>query len=102
MAATVIDRPASASDGVTTRSDQGSVVSEACFTEVIDTEGNTMPTVIHRTRDELQAQRSQLLEEVHMSYEELRQRAETYSLSLDDLDVWHTIEGIDYLLDGEC
>lgn len=37
-----------------------------------------------------------------MSYEELRERAETYSLSMDQLDVWHTIEGIDYLLAGDC
>ncbi|MGW5590246.1 hypothetical protein [Streptomyces sp. NPDC003857] len=36
-----------------------------------------------------------------MSYEELRDRAEVYSLSMDELDVWHTIEGIDYLLDGD-
>ncbi|NEW73515.1 hypothetical protein G4H13_24895 [Streptomyces rapamycinicus] len=61
-----------------------------------------MPTVIHRTPSELRAQRAQLLAEVNMSYEELRERAETYSLSMDELDVWHTIEGIDYLLAGDC
>ncbi|MEU2720213.1 MULTISPECIES: hypothetical protein [Streptomyces] len=61
-----------------------------------------MPTVIHRTREQLEEQRARLLEEVHLSYEELRARAETYSLSMGDLDVWHTIEGIDYLLEGEC
>lgn len=38
---------------------------------------------------------------VHMSYEELAERAATYSLSLRELDVWHTIEGLDYLLDGD-
>lgn len=38
---------------------------------------------------------------VNMSYEELAERAATYSLSMDELDVWHTIEGVDYLLDGD-
>ncbi|WP_329616333.1 hypothetical protein OG244_27725 [Streptomyces brevispora] len=60
-----------------------------------------MPTVIHRTRSELEAQRERLLAGVHMSYEELAERAATYSLSMDELDVWHTIEGVDYLLDGD-
>lgn len=61
-----------------------------------------MPTVIHRTRDELLEQRERLLAEVNMSYEELAERAATYALSMDQLDVWHTIEGLDYLLSGDC
>ncbi|MFD3814979.1 MULTISPECIES: hypothetical protein [Streptomyces] len=61
-----------------------------------------MPTVIHRTRSELEAQREQLLASVNMSYDELAERAATYSLSMDELDVWHTIEGLDYLLEGDC
>ncbi|CAL9672677.1 hypothetical protein SUDANB15_07519 (plasmid) [Streptomyces sp. enrichment culture] len=61
-----------------------------------------MTTVIHKTPEELREQRARLLAEVGMSYEQLRDRAEMYSLSMDELDVWHTIEGIDYLLDGEC
>ena len=56
------------------------------------------PTVIHRTRDQLLAQRERLLNEVHLTHEQLRDRAATYSLTLDELDVWHTVEGIDYLL----
>ncbi|MBZ6102746.1 hypothetical protein ACH4NO_18250 [Streptomyces olivaceus] len=60
-----------------------------------------MTTVIHKTPQELREQRSSLLAEVRMSYEQLRDRAEMYSLSMDELDVWHTIEGIDYLLDGD-
>jgi hypothetical protein len=60
-----------------------------------------MPTVIHKTRAELEAQRERLLAGVHMSYEELRDRAEAYNVSPDQLDVWHTIEGIDYLLEGD-
>ncbi|MGW3821841.1 hypothetical protein ACWEAF_05905 [Streptomyces sp. NPDC005071] len=61
-----------------------------------------MPTVIHKTRGELEGQRERLLADVHMSYDELAERAATYSLSLRELDVWHTIEGLDYLLDGDC
>ncbi|MGP4001348.1 hypothetical protein [Streptomyces sp. 8N706] len=60
-----------------------------------------MSTMIRKTRDQLREQRERLLEEVHMSYEELAERASTYNLSLEHLDVWHTIEGIDYLLAGD-
>jgi hypothetical protein len=61
-----------------------------------------MSPVIHTTREELQARREELLTETRLSYEELRDRAENYSLSAAELDVWHTIEGIDYLLNGDC
>jgi hypothetical protein len=64
--------------------------------------GVAMSTMIRVTPEELQRQREQLLAEIHMTYEELRDRAETYSLSAAELDIWHTIEGIDYLLKGEC
>jgi hypothetical protein len=60
-----------------------------------------MPTVIHKTRSEVEAQRAQLLAEVGMDYEELRDRAAVYSLSMDQLMIWHTIEGLDYLLEGD-
>ncbi|MFJ7180473.1 hypothetical protein TR631_21110 [Streptomyces rochei] len=60
-----------------------------------------MATMIHTTREELQAQRERLLDEIGMTYETLRDRAVTYSLSSDELDVWHTIEGIDYLIEGD-
>jgi hypothetical protein len=61
-----------------------------------------MPTVIHRTREELEAQRAGLLSRVGMTYDELAERASMYSLSMHELDVWHTIEDIDYLLEGDC
>lgn len=76
-------------------------VSSPCLTMAIDTGERVVPTVIHRTRSELVEQRERLLADVHMSYEELAKRAATYSLSLRELDVWHTIEGLDYLLDGD-
>ncbi|MFE7754110.1 hypothetical protein [Streptomyces sp. NPDC057418] len=60
-----------------------------------------MPTVIHRTRRQLEEQRERLLADVNMSYEELAERAAMYSLSMEELDVWHTIEGLDYLLEGD-
>ncbi|MFJ4925327.1 hypothetical protein [Streptomyces sp. NPDC088736] len=60
-----------------------------------------MSTVIHKTPEQLREQRDSLLAEVRMTFEQLRDRAETYSLSMDELDVWHTIEGIDYLLAGD-
>jgi hypothetical protein len=60
-----------------------------------------MPTVIHMSREEALAQRAQLLDRVRMRYEELAERAEVYSLSMDELMVWHTIEGLDYLLEGD-
>ncbi|MCX4677127.1 hypothetical protein OG413_17770 [Streptomyces sp. NBC_01433] len=60
-----------------------------------------MPTVIHKTRDQLETQRAQLLADVNMSYDQLADRAAMYSLSMDELDVWHTIEGLDYLLEGD-
>jgi hypothetical protein len=78
------------------------VVSGSCFT--VHTQRNrerVMTTMIRTTREQLLRQRAQLLEEIHMSYEQLRERAATYSLSSDELDVWHTIEGIDYLLEGD-
>ncbi|MFE6716820.1 hypothetical protein ACFVDU_04430 [Streptomyces albidoflavus] len=59
-----------------------------------------MSTLIRRTAADLLAQRERLLDEVHMTAEELRERAEAYTLSARELAVWHTIEGIDYLLDG--
>ncbi|WP_275558549.1 hypothetical protein [Streptomyces sp. 5-6(2022)] len=58
------------------------------------------PTVIHRTPDQLRAQRARLLAEAGLSYEQLAERAGAWTLRLEQQDIWHTIEGIDYLLDG--
>jgi hypothetical protein len=64
--------------------------------------GETLPTLIRKTRQDLEQQRTQLLAETRLSYEELRDRAERFTLSMEELDIWYTIEGIEYLLDGEC
>lgn len=61
-----------------------------------------MGELIRTTRPELEAQRAALLDEVGMDYETLRDRAEAWQLRADELDIWHTIQGIDYLLDGEA
>ncbi|MFF5615399.1 hypothetical protein ACFY7B_21000 [Streptomyces albidoflavus] len=59
-----------------------------------------MSTLIRRTPADLRAQRERLLAEVHMTADELHERAEAYTLSERQLAVWHAIEGIDYLLGG--
>ena len=58
------------------------------------------PTVIRKTREELEAQREKLLSESRLSHDELRDRAEDYTLSMDERMTLNTIEGIDYLLHG--
>lgn len=60
---------------------------------------DNLPTVIHQTRAELEAQRVALLAEAGLPYEELQARAERWVLPLEQLDIWRTIEGVDYLLD---
>ncbi|KAB8167700.1 hypothetical protein FH609_010690 [Streptomyces sp. 3MP-14] len=57
-----------------------------------------MPTVIRMTRAEALMRRAELLRETGLSYERLRQQAEVHALTMDQLLVWHTIEGLDYLL----
>ncbi|MFD4986117.1 hypothetical protein [Streptomyces sp. NPDC058374] len=36
-----------------------------------------------------------------LTHDELHRRAESSTLSARELSVWHTIEGIDYLLAGD-
>ena len=60
-----------------------------------------MPTVIRMTRAEAEQLRAELLERAGVSYEQLRDQAAIYSLTMDQLMIWHTIEGIDYLLSEE-
>ncbi|SOD64011.1 hypothetical protein SAMN06297387_113170 [Streptomyces zhaozhouensis] len=63
--------------------------------------GLAMPTVIHMTRTEALRQREELLERAGLSYEQLRERADAYALTMEQLLIWHTIEGLDYLLSDE-
>lgn len=60
-----------------------------------------LPVVITMTREEAQRQRADLLAQCRLSYEELRDRAAVHQLSMGELMIWHTIQGIDYLLGEE-
>jgi hypothetical protein len=84
--------------------DQGfrATVSEACFTVPVGRmKEDGVSTMSRMTREQLLEQRERLLAKVRLTPEELRERAETYSLSADELDVWYELEGIDYLLEGD-
>lgn len=60
-----------------------------------------MPTVIHMTREEALQQREELLQRAGLTYEQLRDQAAVYAVTMDQLMIWHTIEGLDYLLSDE-
>ncbi|UCM90540.1 hypothetical protein [Streptomyces marincola] len=60
-----------------------------------------MPTVIHLSRAEALAHREALLRRAGLTYEQLRDRAAVYAVTMDQLMVWHTVEGLDYLLSDE-
>jgi hypothetical protein len=56
------------------------------------------PTLIRRTPAQLRAQRAALLAEVGATYDLLAERAAVWALTPAELDVWHTVEDIDWLL----
>ncbi|WP_030848703.1 hypothetical protein [Streptomyces griseus] len=58
-----------------------------------------MPTVVDKTRDEVVQWRAHLLARTRLSAEELAERAETYQLNSEEMDIWQTIQGLDYLLE---
>ncbi|MBC9719503.1 hypothetical protein H9Y04_44090 [Streptomyces sp. TRM66268-LWL] len=60
-----------------------------------------MPSVIFSTPAELRSERQALLGEVGRTYEDLSERAAAYHLTPDEMSVWETIEGIDFLLDED-
>jgi hypothetical protein len=53
-----------------------------------------------KTPDELRTQRAQLIASTGLSETVLRERAEAFQLYPEHMDVWRTVEGIDYLLVG--
>lgn len=53
-----------------------------------------------KTPEELRAQRAQLISSTGMTEAVLRERAEAFQLYPEHMDVWRTLEGIDYLLNG--
>jgi hypothetical protein len=60
-----------------------------------------MAAVIRMSRDELAHRRQMLLESVGMTYEELRERALTYTLQSEERAAYEGIRSIDYLLGSE-
>jgi hypothetical protein len=59
-----------------------------------------MPTVVDKTPEEIAQWREQLLARTRLSVEELAERAESYQLSAEELEIWQTLQGLDYLLEG--
>jgi hypothetical protein len=57
-----------------------------------------MSTAISMTREELKQRREALLGKVGMTYEQLRERAESYTLREDERAAYEAIRSIDYLL----
>ncbi|NJA56689.1 hypothetical protein [Streptomyces sp. NEAU-H3] len=51
-----------------------------------------------KTPDELREQRAQLIASTGLTEAVLRERAEAFQLYPEHMDVWRTVEGIDYLL----
>lgn len=59
-----------------------------------------MATVISRSTEELTLEREHLLGRAGLSEQELRCRAETYQLTVEQMDILDAIKNIDYLLHG--
>lgn len=57
-----------------------------------------MSTTIVKTREELLARREELLRIVRMNQQELYERAETYTLTQDEHNIYETVRSINYLL----
>ena len=52
-------------------------------------------------REDLLKQRAWLIASTHLTEDVLRQRAEAFQLYPEHMDIWRTVEGIDYLLRDE-
>ncbi len=57
-----------------------------------------MSKVHHVSRDELETRRSEILERLGRTYDELASDAERYSLVGDEWSAWEEIKNIDFLL----
>jgi hypothetical protein len=60
-----------------------------------------MTSVIVKTPEELRRQRADLLDRAGTTYDELRERAESYQLTLEERNIWETLRTIDFLLGDE-
>lgn len=59
-----------------------------------------LPAVIHRTPEQLRAQRARLIASTGMTEDLLRERGDAFQLYPEHAAVWETVCGIDYLLSG--
>jgi hypothetical protein len=57
-----------------------------------------VPGVLTRTREQLEERRRSVLERTRVSEEELRRRAASYQLSVEEADALREIDEIDFLL----
>jgi hypothetical protein len=57
-----------------------------------------MATVVGKSEDELRAEREALIQRAGMDETELRNRARSYQLTSEQMDILDAINGIDYLL----
>lgn len=53
------------------------------------------------SEEQLRKVRADLLEEVGCSFDELKRRADIYTLTDSERAVWETVKNIDYLLDDD-
>jgi hypothetical protein len=53
------------------------------------------------TREEVERERQRALDSCRLTYDELKERAEDYSLSEREMAVLRTVEGYDFLLEGD-
>jgi hypothetical protein len=57
-----------------------------------------VPGVLTRTREQLEERRRSVLDRTRVSEEELRRRAASYQLSVEEADALREIDEIDFLL----
>jgi hypothetical protein len=55
-------------------------------------------TIEKLTRDEANAQRKTLLDNIGMTFDEVRNRADDYSLTPEEMSAWRRIEDLTWLL----
>lgn len=69
-----------------------------CRNPQVISRGLDMPIVEMLSENEIRERRAHLLAEVGMSEDQLRERAQSYSLTADEAGVLAEIDGLDFLL----
>jgi hypothetical protein len=68
------------------------------FMDEAHAQEDPMATVVGKSEDELRAEREALIQRAGMDETELRNRARSYQLTSEQMDILDAINGIDYLL----